>query len=122
MGVRLLDAGHEVFRLKDHIPIESSDPFVIATAQRLDSILISLNGDFTDKLNYPPGNYKGIIALQVRNHPEIIPQLMVRLIDYLSSYPDTSRSRGDQAERIHPFYSKSMLVILPGSSAPQSGP
>jgi len=67
---------------------------VIATAQRLDSILISLNGDFTDKLNYPPGNYKGIIALQVRNHTEIIPQLMVRLIDYLSSYPDTSSYKG----------------------------
>jgi hypothetical protein len=28
----LLDAGHEVFRLKDHIPIESPDPIVIATA------------------------------------------------------------------------------------------
>jgi hypothetical protein len=26
---RLLDAGHEVFRLKDHIPVESPDPFVI---------------------------------------------------------------------------------------------
>ena len=43
----LLDAGHEVIRLKDHIPIESPDPIVIATAQELDSILISLNGDFT---------------------------------------------------------------------------
>ena len=30
----------------------------------------------------------GIIGLQVRNHPEIIPQLMVRPINYLSSYPD----------------------------------
>ncbi len=44
----LLNAGHEVFRLRDHIPIESPDPIVIATAQRLDSILISflisLNG------------------------------------------------------------------------------
>lgn len=90
----LLDAGHEVFRLKDHIPIESPDPIVIATAQRLDSILISLDGDFTDKLNYPPGNYKGVIALQVRNHPEIIPQLIVRLINYLSSYPDMSFYNG----------------------------
>ena len=90
----LLDAGHEVFRLKDHIPIESSDPIVIATAQRLDTILISLDGDFADKLNYPPGNYKGIIALQVRNHPEIIPQLMGRLINYLSSYPDMSFYKG----------------------------
>jgi predicted nuclease of predicted toxin-antitoxin system len=86
----LLDAGHEVIRLKDRIPIESPDPIVIATAQKLDSILISLNGDFADKLNYPPANYNGIIAFQVRNHPEIIPQLMVRLINYLSSYPDMS--------------------------------
>jgi len=90
----LLDAGHEVFRLKDHIPIESPDPTVIATAQKLDSILISLDGDFADKLNYPPGDYKGIVALQVRNHPEIIPQLMVRLINYLSSYPDMGAHKG----------------------------
>ncbi len=43
----LLDGGHEVLRLRDYIPIESPDPIVIATAQELDSILISLNGDFT---------------------------------------------------------------------------
>ena len=58
----LLDAGHEVFRLKDYIPIESPDAIVMATAQRLDSILVSLNGDFSDKLNYPPGYYKGIVS------------------------------------------------------------
>ncbi len=90
----LLDAGHEVLRLKDYIPIESPDPIVIATAQRLDLILVSLDGDFIDKLNYPPENYKGIIALQVKNHPEIIPQLMVRLINYLSSYSDMSSYKG----------------------------
>ena len=38
----LLNAGHEVIRLKDRIPIESSDQIVIATTQELDSILISL--------------------------------------------------------------------------------
>jgi hypothetical protein len=41
--------------------------------------LISLNGYFADIVAYPPGNYKGIVALQVRNHPEIIPELMERL-------------------------------------------
>ena len=91
---RLLDAGHEVLRLKDYIPIESPDPLVIATAQRLDSILISLNGDFANKLNYPPVNFKGVVALQVKNHPEIIPQLMVRLINYLSSNPDAKPYKG----------------------------
>ena len=67
------------------MPVESPDPLVIATAQKLDAILISLNGDFANKLNYPPGNYEGIVALQVRNHPEIIPQLITRLIGYLSA-------------------------------------
>jgi len=38
----LLDAGHEVLRLKDHIPTESPDPKVIATAQKLDSINLIL--------------------------------------------------------------------------------
>lgn len=90
----LLDAGHEVLRLKDYIPVESPDHIVIATAQQLDSILISLDGDFADKLNYPPEHYKGIVALQVRNHPEIIPQIMVRLINYLSSRPDMNSHKG----------------------------
>ena len=57
----LQNAGHEVLRLKDHLPIESSDSVVITTAQKLHSILLSLNGDFTNILNYPPSKYKGII-------------------------------------------------------------
>jgi len=35
----LQDVGYRVLRLKDHIPIESSDSKVIATAQELDAIL-----------------------------------------------------------------------------------
>ena len=89
-----LKAGHEVFRLKDHIPVESSDSTVISAAQDLDSILVSLNGDFADVLNYPPSKYKGIVALQVRNHPEIISQLMKRLINYLNLHPDAQSYRG----------------------------
>jgi predicted nuclease of predicted toxin-antitoxin system len=89
-----LKAGHEVFKLRDYIPVESSDSTVISTAQGLDSILVSLNGDFADALNYPPSNYKGIISLQVRNHPEIIPQLMIRLISYLTLHPDLESYQG----------------------------
>jgi predicted nuclease of predicted toxin-antitoxin system len=84
----LRNAGCEVFVLKDHIPTDSADPVVISKAQGLDSILISLDGDFADIVNYPPKQYKGIIALQIRNHPEIIPQLMLRLTDYLSNNQD----------------------------------
>ena len=72
----LRDAGHEVLRLKDHMPTDSPDSVVISKAYELDAILVSLNGDFADIVTYPPEQYKGIIALQVRNHPEVIPQLM----------------------------------------------
>jgi len=84
----LRDAGHNVLRLRDQLPIESPDPVVIAKAQDLDALLLSLNGDFADIVSYPPANFQGIIALQVRNHPEIIPPLMSRLRDYLSLHSD----------------------------------
>ena len=90
----LRDAGHEVFLLKEHIPTDSPDPLVISKAQELDSILISLNGDFSDIVTYPPVNYKGIIALQVKNHPEIMPQLITRLKGYLSAQSDMDYYKG----------------------------
>jgi len=82
----LRDSGCEVLRLKDHLPIESADAVVIAKAQDLDSILLSLNGDFADIVAYPPADYQGIVALQVRNHPEILPQIIMRLKAYLSRF------------------------------------
>lgn len=67
------NSGFEVYRLRDYIPKDSNDSMVISKAQELNSILISLNGDFADIVMYPPSDYKGIIAVQLRNHPEIIP-------------------------------------------------
>ncbi|VAX29483.1 hypothetical protein MNBD_NITROSPIRAE02-676 [hydrothermal vent metagenome] len=90
----LRDAGHEVIRLKDVIPPDSSDPIVISKALELNSILLSLNGDFTDIVTYPPARYNGIVALQVRNHPEVIPHLMARLGSYLSKYSDMKHYKG----------------------------
>lgn len=90
----LRDAGYEVLLLKDHIPTESSDAVVISKAQEFDAILVSLNGDFADIASCPPAQYKGIIALQVRNHPEIIPQLIARLQGFLSSHPDMNYFTG----------------------------
>jgi len=54
----------------------------------------SLNGDFADIVTYPPSDYKGIIALQVANHPEIIPQMMKRLRMYLSAHPEMEHYEG----------------------------
>lgn len=90
----LRNAGYEIFRLRDHISPDSSDHKVITKAQELDCILVSLNGDFTDIITYPPKNYKGIISLQVKNHPEIIPQLMERLKKYLSTHQDMNYYKG----------------------------
>jgi predicted nuclease of predicted toxin-antitoxin system len=90
----LQDAGCSVLRLKDHIPIESPDSKVIEITQEFDAILLSLNGDFTNILNYPPDRYKGIIAFQVRNHPETIPYLMRRLLSYISLHPDMDFYKG----------------------------
>jgi len=86
--------GHEVLILKQHIPINSDDADVIAKAQEIDAILVSLNGDFSDIVTYPPAQFQGIIALQVRNHPEAIPSILRRLTNYLSANPDQQHYKG----------------------------
>ena len=90
----LREAGYDVFVLKEYIPCESDDTVVIKKAQELNTILVSLNGDFGDITSYPPFQYKGIIALQVRNRPEMIPSLMRRLISYLADHLDMSHYEG----------------------------
>jgi predicted nuclease of predicted toxin-antitoxin system len=79
--------GHQVTLLREILFIRSLDPVVIAKAQELDAILLSLNGDFSDIVTYPPGNYRGIVGIQLHNHPEIIPQLMERLLAFLDAHP-----------------------------------
>jgi predicted nuclease of predicted toxin-antitoxin system len=90
----LSDAGHTVFTLREHIPRDSPDSVVISKAQELNTILVSLNGDFSDIVTYPPSNYKGIIALQVKNHPEVIPALLERLMKYFSAHPKMGDYKG----------------------------
>jgi len=71
--------GHEVLRLRDCIQPESPDRFVIARTQESDAILLSLNGDFADIVTYPPSRFGGIVALEVHDHPEVIPVILSRL-------------------------------------------
>jgi predicted nuclease of predicted toxin-antitoxin system len=82
----LRGASHEVVRLKDVLPVDSPDLPVIAKAQEISAILLSLNGDFADIVTYPPRKYRGIIALPMRSHSEIVPHLMQRLTAYLEVY------------------------------------
>ena len=71
----LRQQGHEVLLLRDYLPVRSPDSLVIAKAQELESLLVSLNGDFSDIVAYPPASYGGILALQLHNHPEVFRNL-----------------------------------------------
>lgn len=90
----LQEAGHAVHRLRDHLPTNSIDEEVIAQAQRLDAILISVNGDFSDIVRYPPARYKGIFALQIKNHPEVIPHIISRLVECFLGQSDPEYYKG----------------------------
>lgn len=91
---QLTNAGHEVHQLRDHLPTDAADPDVIQMAQSLDAVLLSLNGDFADIVSYRPADYKGIVALRVRNHPETLSQTVTKLIDYLKAHPDADHYVG----------------------------
>jgi hypothetical protein len=86
--------GAEVLRLREHLPTDAPDEIVLAMAQQLEAILVSLNGGFANIVTYPPAHYRGIIALQVRNHPEMIPQLIIRLTTYIASHPTMEEYKG----------------------------
>jgi len=90
----LSDLGHEVFLLRECIPKDSPDPVVIQTAQEYHAILLSLNGDFADIVTYPPEQYRGILGIQLRNHPELIPQILQRLRGYLAEHPSMENYAG----------------------------
>jgi len=86
----LCSAGYEYMQLKDFLPIESLDSIVISKTLELDAILITLICAFAKILDYSPIDYQGILSLQIRNHPEILLQIVAQLKDYLSANPDMS--------------------------------
>jgi len=82
----LAGSGHDVCRLRECLATDASDSAVIIKAQEMGAILISLNGDFSDIVAYPPDRFLGIIAIQLRNHPETIPVIIQRLQNYLRDH------------------------------------
>ncbi len=85
---------HEALELRDHLPIRSPDTDVIAKAQELNCMLLSMNGDFSDISAYPPAQFGGIIAIQLGNHPELIAPLLQRLANFLREHRDREFYRG----------------------------
>jgi predicted nuclease of predicted toxin-antitoxin system len=90
----LRGSGHSVLRLRDLLPVDSPDREVRAKAQEFGAILLSPNGDFADIVTHPPANYRGIVALQIRNHPEVLPVVLVRPTAYLNRQPTMELYRG----------------------------
>jgi predicted nuclease of predicted toxin-antitoxin system len=86
--------GYRVIRLRSLLPIQSPDPVVMAKAQELDAILLSLNGDFSDIVAYPPGQFGGNVAIQLHNHPETIPYVTNSLLRFLAENPMREFYRG----------------------------
>ena len=86
--------GHEVVRLRNQMATNAPDAAVIGKAQTLDAIFLSLNGDFSDIVRYPPSSYGGIVSLQVKNRPEVLDQIMQKLTEYLGDNPDRDHFRG----------------------------
>ncbi|HJR69343.1 MAG TPA: DUF5615 family PIN-like protein [Gammaproteobacteria bacterium] len=84
----LRQVGCDVQLLRDHLPTRAPDADVIAKAQELESVLVSLNGDFANIVTYPPEAFGGIIAIQLHDHPETIPALMAGLRRFISEHPD----------------------------------
>ena len=78
------EKGFGVAILADHLPTNAPDEEVIAKAQELFRVLITMDGDFADLVRFPPENYGGIIALQMKNHPEVIPQILDRLFAFMA--------------------------------------
>lgn len=90
----LQECGHKVFVLRECIPKDSPDPVVIQAAQDYQAILVSLNGDFADIVTYPPEQFRGIIGIQLHNHPELIPILLKRLHVFLIEHPSMEEYAG----------------------------
>ncbi len=88
VAVVLAAEGCEVVRLRECLPTDSPDPVVLLKATEIDAVLVSLNGDFADITTYAPAKYLGIIALQIKNHPEAIAPIVERLLAYLELRPD----------------------------------
>jgi len=90
----LREHGSEVLILRDYIPMDSPDPVVIQKAQECQAVLLTLNGDFADLINYPPQRFKGIISIQLKNHPENIPLICDKLLVFIEENSDMAGFEG----------------------------
>src|SRR4051794_4183120 len=71
--LRLLnDWGYQTYSVTEYIAANSSDQDVIALAQKLDAVLLTIDLDFANVIDYPPANYQGIIVARYEIHDEVL--------------------------------------------------
>ena len=56
--------GYQVDLLTEHISSDSPDTKVIELAQTLDAVLLTIDLDFANILDYPPADYQGIMVIR----------------------------------------------------------
>jgi len=62
---------YPVSLLKEHIDVRSHDPDVLGVAQKLDAVLLTVDTDFGNIVQYPPTNYQGIIVLGDQHRAQV---------------------------------------------------
>ena len=84
--------GYEVSQLQEHITPDALDADVIALAQQLDAVLLTIDLDFANIFDYPPTNYAGIVVIRYQVVDELA--LMSTLRQMLSDlYRDNLRAK-----------------------------
>jgi predicted nuclease of predicted toxin-antitoxin system len=67
----LQEWGYSSTLLQDHVPVDSADPYVLQIVQTLDAVLLTVDLDFSNILDYPPAEYMGLIVLRYEPDQEI---------------------------------------------------
>ena len=75
--------GYDVDLLKQHIAPNSPDPDVIELAKNLDAVLLTIDLDFSNIIDYPPQDFQGIIVLRydIRAETAVLNTLKQALAD-----------------------------------------
>ena len=82
--LRLLkEWGYDVILMTDRIEPDATDDKVIELITELDAVLLTVDLDFSNILDYPPQNYQGIVVLRyhIRDEFDIDKSLKIALED-----------------------------------------
>lgn len=82
----LIKNGHDAIR----VPAGIKNGEVLKLAQREGRVLITRDKDFSNRLMYPPSQYKGIVILRI--HPPELERLTRALQGMLAHLPETELS------------------------------